>query len=178
MERGKYVKAWLKNNWVLLIFSIFVFALFFFNLLTNKDFWISSASSIFSIFAVLFLSYYLTQKRNDQRKKLENYDRLICKIQDELYNEAMFCANSKEEQNKALNLQRSLGNKLKYFMDFCDEELKDDAKYMSDEYVRLKTLYGNHMSDVDYINKSKEDFKNGLCKIDDRCEELHLKIFK
>lgn len=169
---------WAKKNWIVLIFVAMVAALTIYNLIKNTDFFDASMSSLISIVAVLLISYYLTQRKNDDRRKLENVDRLLTKIQEELKNKEICDASSEEKIEQALILQRSLGNKLKYYMDYCNEKEKRDAKYMFEEFKRVRELYGNHMNDSEYIRKSKGDFKNILTKIDDKCEELHLLIFK
>jgi hypothetical protein len=128
--------------------------------------------------SAIFISYYLVQLKNDERRNRDNIDRIISKVQSLISNTELIDASTKNAQAKSLLLQKSLANKLEYIKMNCSHEIKPDLEYICSEFEHLRELYGGHIHDNEYLIKSVDDFKKYIINIDDKCDSLHIKLYK
>lgn len=170
-----------KNSKNILIFLLVlaVACLAVYNLITNlKDFFTTSMVPLLSVLVVIFISYFLTQIKTDERRKLDCIEKIINKIQNEMKHSKTFQVSSLEENKMALLYQKSIANKIEYIISLNIDVIKDQMKYVETEFFSLRELYGNHMHDSDYMDKSKDDIEKRIVNITDKCDEIMLKLCK
>lgn len=128
---------------------------------------------------VVFVSFYLVQRKNDRRKKIEKIEQIVSKIQEIINDPSIYSVSAEESKQKALMLHRTCSNKINLLRDteMSDEENKCILN-ISDEFRRIREFIGEHLEDQGYIDKSKTTITNYIVKIDDLCDTLQLLLYK
>ena len=140
----------------------------------STGFWKTNVTSLLSILAVLFISYYLTQMRNDERKKIDNIERLILKIQQEVASEKIIHGKS----NMCLMYQRSINNKIEYLQNENLTSISDELKYIHEQFQSLRDMYGEHMNDSNFPGSIEPDFNRIIVNIVDKCDMMLIELRK
>ena len=157
-------------------FAIIIGAVSIYNICTNDSFFELSVSATLNLAIIIFISYYLTQMRNDKRKQQESIERLIVKIQSEVIRPGLF--NGDCEYKIKLLHQRSITNKIEYIKKLGLAKIATDISYIDTEYNTLRDLYSNHMNNSEDINKLRPDFEKHIMNIADRCDMILIEITK
>lgn len=160
---------------VCIIAAIILIGIAIYNIVVDSaEFWTTNITSLLSISAVLFISYYLTQMRNDERKRIDNIERLILKIQQEVADEKMIHGKS----NMCLMYQRSTNNKIEYLQAQNLSSISDELKYIHEQFQSLRDMYGDHMNDADFPNSREQDFSRIVVNIVDKCDVMLVELRK
>lgn len=163
------------SKWICIGAIIVLVIIVLYNCVTDwKVFLTTNVTSVLSISAVLIVSYYLTQMRNDERKRIDNVERLIIKIQQEIVSEKVIHGKI----NMCLLYQRSIANKIGYLRGLDLTKINDDLKYIDEQFITFKDLYGSHMNDTDFPESMEQDFQRLIINIIDRCDEMLVDLRK
>lgn len=164
-----------KSIVICVIAAIILFVLGLYNAVKNaEDFWSTNITSLLSISAVLFISYYLTQMRNDERKRIDNIERLVMKIQAEISSETLYCGKS----NMCLMYQRSLNNKIEYLQEQNLSSIGSGLDYIHEQFQTYRDMYADHMNDTDFPASIEQDFSRIVVNIVDRCDKMLIELRK
>lgn len=146
-----------------------------FNIITDAaGFWTTNITSLLSILAVLFISYYLTQMKNDERKRIDNIERLILKIQQEVTDEKLIHG----KRNMCLMYQRSTNNKIEFLQNQNLVSICDGLKYIHEQFQSLRDMYSDNMNDPDFPDSIEQDFRRIEVNIVDRCDMMLIELRK
>lgn len=169
-----------RNKLIVIIPTVILLCISAFNIFENgKDFFEINIYQIVSLIFAFVITFYLTQITNDERRKIDMLDKMLFEIQKELTNECLLKFETEEDRNIALLHQRSIASRLKYLIDNnLFPSIIDDIKYTYNEIQHLRSMYGDHMIDKDYMNKSQKEFKRYITNAEDKIFLMHVKLYK
>lgn len=143
-----------------------------YNLFYNNEFFETSFTTIISIIIAVMVSYFLTQKKTDDRRKSEKIDKLLYKIQEIICDEKFTVVKEQD-----LIIHRSVANKIVYLKDnITDEGMKGLINRMEEIFEEYRDFYSNHYKDTEYMEKSTKELANYVSRMDDLCDEIHMKL--
>ena len=146
-----------------------------YNLIVDwQKFLTTNITSLLSIFAVLLISYYLTQRKNDERKRIDNIERLILKIQQEVTKDSLIQSKS----NMCLLNQRSLNNKIEYLQKQGLSLINKELEYIHEQFQTFRDMYGDHMNEPETIKSMEQDFNRIVVNIVDKCDFMLIELRK
>lgn len=164
---------------------IFFFGSFYFFSINQKNFfvinisnYISSICSVISLLFVIFISYYLTQKRNDERvikeklyKELEFIINEINNLDENLFNDKFEIKHYtliRKKIDRSIKIIGHYANKFNYEIEF---------KSIKNEFESIDNIISNHIQSVDSLKNIIEDLVLHKDRIDNDYSEIFLKLF-
>lgn len=160
---------WLPKGLVIVLFLCIIFGIY--NFCTNPQFLTASLTSIVTIAIALIVSYFLVQRKTDDRRKREKIDRLLYKIQDTILDKDFLEINTTD-----LITHRSVANKIEYLEDNVTGDIKKKISRIKELFEEYREFYSNHYTDKEYMEKSLKELTNYVARIDDLCDEVHLML--
>ena len=133
--------------------------------------------NIVSILLAVFVAYYFTQQRADERKAKELTEHLIEQIQDLLNQESINWTEDTIRKHTLLSQRR-----IRYKIDILKPlgtsmKISDDILYIEKEYSQYAEFVGNHSNDVEYLNKSEIELMKYKQNIETRCDVIKCKLY-
>lgn len=153
------------------LLAIGFLALCIYNLVVNDDFFKAPLTTIISILVAIVLSYFLSQRKTDDRRKREKIDKLLYKIQGIVLDEKFI-----EVKETDLITQRSIVNKILDIEENATSEIRDDVGRLKEIFQEYRDFYSNHYTDDEYMKKSRIELTNFISRIDDLCDRMHMKL--
>lgn len=141
------------------------------NFNTNSEFLKTPLSTIVTILIAVIVSYFLVQKKTDDRRKNEKIDKLLYKIQDIILEEDFLVA-----EKGSLIKQRSIVNKIQYLQENIDNKFENDVCRIREQFDILREFYSEHYQDEEYMKKSQNELMNYIRLVDDACDKIHMKL--
>ena len=149
-----------------------------YNVKTNQSFFQASASDCITIGIAIIISYYLVQKRDDQRRQKDIIFELISKIMLIIENEKMynFSGQTKEE---IMMRNRNISNRIHIL-----EKIKDDFSIVTEvDFIRAKfdeycDFIGDNIEKPDYLQQSQNALLRPISLIHTKLEEIALNLYK
>lgn len=169
---------------IISIISIFIVSDFVINMLTNfNDFLKSSFTQILSIIIAIGIAFWASQYKNDQRKGKEHVQTILIKLQEIVTNEKFYSISSDANQNEIEITINTNNRKINNYLTILDEyskifKFEDDFKYIRNEFEEYRTTIGNHIKDLDYLNKSYIELKRHSDNIDSKCNFIIMMLYK
>lgn len=151
-----------------------------FNLMNNGElFWQATFYQIMSLLAVVFITYFLTQRLNDKRRKIDTVDHLLNEIQMMVNRQELHGYIESQDKSMALMYQRLLANKVECLKRYgkLGADIQNDVNYISNQCEEMKEFYGTHMEDKEYMKKSLMEFQKYTLNISERCDNIRIKLF-
>lgn len=149
-----------------------------YNIINNNEFFYLSISSLLTLFTAIFISFYLVQKNTDQRYQKQIYCSLLSDIQKLVTDPDTYIFNDNTDSKTITSRKRSLSNYIRLVTSHSNRfGLKDEAKFISDKFEEYDNLIGNHISDITYLCKSKEELQRPLDLINNKLYEMMLKLY-
>ncbi len=118
-------------------------ALGMYNIVFNKDFFKTPLTTLVSVLVAIILSYYLTQRKVDDRRRKEKIDQLLYKIQGIVLEDNFIIV-----QDTDLILHRSVANKIQYLEKNIPDEIRDDVNRLANIFKDYRYFYGEHYKDM------------------------------
>ncbi len=155
-----------------------IIALAVYNISTNCHFWEVSAANIATILIALIVSFYLVQRKNDQRKQKEILLDLLFKVQHQLEDEKAYnFANQKKEE--ILMRNRNISNRIQILENIQNTfSIEKDVVFIKEKFDEYQTLIGNHISDIPYLCSSTVELKRPLDLIVNRLILMAISLYK
>lgn len=162
---------------IMAIFTIATIVLIFINnILKVPKFWEINISNSIEIFILIFVSYYLVDKQNDEDRHKQRTLETITKIQDRLLDPKLILVGSEEERNVTKVRLTSISNLL--------ELLKQDLSDYGDDYAsivsnmdNLSKIVMDHINDEEHIKKSNSDIVRLVTNIDTKLEKIKISLY-
>ncbi len=161
----------MKKKFVIILGAIGTTAFGIYNMINNEDFLKAPLTTMISILVAIVLSYFFTQRKTDDRRKMEKIDKLLYKVQDIILNKEFIVV-----QDSDLIVHRSIANKIKFLKNNAPCDLKSDVDRLEEIFEDYRRFYGEHYKDKDYMKKSKIDLLNYVMKFDDVCDNIHMRL--
>lgn len=146
---------------------------------SSEEFFDATVYQIISLLFALIITFLLTQRKNDYRRKIDMIDKMIAGIQEDLSSREFVLYETDAQMNIALLKQKSLANRIQYLMDSkIHNKIGKDVEYIAKEMENLREFYGAHMKDKDYMDKSSADIEKYIVNINDKCFSMRLKLYE
>lgn len=176
MNKGKKIKWFLIVPAVILVYSVVM------SLCRGKEtltsYFIVPLYHIINIFIAIFFAYYLTQARNDERKKREILDGLISSILNDITDSRMYNISCESDVDYIRITQRSVKNKMDLISRLLHDLNLPLSVTQSKDYF---DFYWSHVSEnISSIVKLQNDRKllmNQISIISDKLDELRVNIY-
>lgn len=164
----------IKNYIGIIIIAVISIALLIVNGVKNENFLMANITQILSLLVTAILSVYFVQRLTDKRRKTDCYERILGEIKTAIHDDKAFFSTDRE----ALMLQTSIANKVKHLQEYAFPQIKDDLKYIENEYTELRELYGNHKDSVESLLKIRLDIVRHQSNIDDKIDKIQLMLYE
>ncbi len=163
---------------IIWLFIICLIVLLIYNIITSADFFATSISTFVTFGIAVFVTYYLTQGKNDDRCTRETIVKVIDQIQ--LFTispERIIFSESTDHKTLLLELRR-LRSKIE-ILSFYAKQYGYET-----EYLEIKTQFDNyenfcdtHYQDLQHMQKSYLEIMRWMQNIDSRCDNIRVKLY-
>lgn len=153
------------------------------NWINNKDFFTASITQVLTLAVTLSIAFWATQYKTDIRKMKEHAEDVIEKLQ-ALVSDAQFysipASGDKESIQKQINsTNRKINNCISILYEYSKTlKFKNEMDYIRGEFDTYKLRIGEHISDLEYLSKSENEFKRTAENIDTKCDYIILSLYK
>lgn len=128
---------------------------------------------------VIFISYFLTQRRNDKRKYIDTVQVVIQRIFEILKSEKLHTITTKDDVNFVRITQKRIDNELKVLQENIDSaECLEKVNYIKTQFDAYWNLVSNHIDDVTHLANSNRDLLNYITNMEGKLSELMFDIQK
>lgn len=144
-----------------------------------KIFWSMNIGDILGILVTGIVLFNLTNVIASRGKKEEYFLGLIEKLQTSISDERLKNIQSKDDVEFVKMRNRKIANIIN-----CIDKIKlengkirkkiDNIKEQMDSY---EAFFDNHLTDLDYLKKSKKELCNYIDLIDNRCDDIKAEIY-
>ena len=162
----------------IVIILILLVILIVYNINNNYSFFEVSLSSFLTLFTAIFISFYLVQKNTDQRYQKQIYCNLLSDIQKIVTDPATYIFNKNTDTKEITTRKRTLSNYLRLVDAHSGRfGLEKEVNFIFDKFKEYEDLIGNHLTDISYLEKSKEELQRPLDLINSKLYEMMLKLY-
>lgn len=170
-------KCW-KHFIGVLIALILLIILITYNIINNEKFFELSISALLTLFTAIFISFYLVQRNTDLRYQKQIYCNLLMDIQKLVTNPDTYTFDKNTDVRTITSKKRTLSNYIGLVNLHSKKfELEQEANFIREKFKEYDEFLGNHISDITYLSKSKEDLRRPLDLINDKLYEMMLKLY-
>lgn len=167
------------RNFIIVIpLAIVLTVLVIFNIRNNANFFMISIGSLLTLFVAILISYYFVQRNTDQRYQKEIYVKLLMDIQSFVTNPDIYTFNKEIDTGIITSRKRTLSNYIRliesHSKKFC---LQTEVEFVRKKFDEYDELIGDHISDIEYLSKSKKELQRPLDLINDKLYEMMLKLY-
>ncbi|MPM96456.1 hypothetical protein SDC9_143619 [bioreactor metagenome] len=127
----------------------------------------------------LVFAYYFTQKNIDNRKIKEIIEDIIIKIQIEISNDSSYIFEKDFDKKVIMLKLRNLNNKID-ILESAKKELKisEEVNYIHKEFDEYRESIGENLEDINFLITNQKEFMKKLQNIDNKCDELKMRLYK
>jgi hypothetical protein len=144
----------------------------------NKEFWDLSFFNIATLAVAVSVSFYLTQRFSDIRKKKEIFQLILTDIQGVVGAAESYSINEGTEQEIVLMRLRGTNAKLTSAQKCAGKlGISKDMNFICDKFREYETFVSDHISDMGYLSKSTKELQRPLNLIYDRIYEMLIKLY-
>ena len=151
---------------------VIIITLLFINF-SSTTFWNASFTEIITIGMAVFISFYLTEKLNDKRRRNECIEHIILELEQMMNEEYIFSIDKK----KSFMYQRSCANRIKYLKDANFQDIREDINFIANEIETIKDLYSNHNQNKKSLEAHFADFDKHRNLICDKCNKIRIGLY-
>ena len=149
-----------------------------FNCIVNEKFWELSISNVLTLLVALIITFLLTQKTTEVRRKKD----VVVKMLDRLYillsDIRMVKIQSQETIDFVKIQNRTISNKITCLEKFAkDLKFEEEIRKMKTDFDSYENFFSEHMSDLDYLIKSERTFNNKMQLLDNQCDNILAKLY-
>ena len=166
----------LRKNWLqtsAIIFTVLVaFVLCCYNI-TKTQFFEASLTEVITIVFASFITFYLTEKINDNRRRNDCIEQVVMEIEKMVIDDAIF----KKDEN-TLTYQASCANRIMYLQEAGFSHIQEDIDFIAEHFREIRDLYSNHNSTSKELNVVRKDFKKQQSLICDKCIKIRIELYK
>ena len=166
----------MRQNWFKYVCIVGIVVLIIGNI-NNKNFFSMSLFDILTLIIMLFVSYYLVEKKSDKRIRQSKIEETLNLIKKDI-EEITITYFTGDYQRKYTMLSRRISNKViileKYDKDFC---IENEVKEFKDKFLQFDTLIGNHITNIDEIKVVMNDIENYKNMMLQKLDNIFMGIF-
>lgn len=166
-------------NILLCIIIIGILAVGGYNFKYNAKFLSVNIGLILSLLIAVVFAYFLSQRKLDERKKKDQIEYLLQKMQNMLLEKFVINIQSRDDLNYNTLFQKSFDNRIKILNDLKSTLIKkDNLDYLLREFNEYKDFIGENYDNVQHLNSSKKTLSRLISNIDFMLDELIFSLYK
>ncbi len=137
------------------------------------EFFKASFVDIITIILAVFITYYLTEKNNNIRRRNDCIEHILLEIEEMINDEIFFSTNK-----RALQHQSSCANRIKYIKEAGFYDIQEEINFIAEKFDEIRDLYSNHSQNKNELQKVFIDFEKHRDYICDKCNKIRVEIYK
>ena len=142
-----------------------------------------SIEQVMTILVAVGIAFWATQRKNDQRKMKEEAERIIEKIQSFVSSDCFINIPSDGDTETIQRNINAYNRKINNYISILNEygqllSFSDETDYIQKTFEEYKSTVGNHINNPDYLSDSSIDFERMSANINNKCEEIIVKLYK
>lgn len=172
----KNIKSLIRQNWgqiIAIILSLLVSVLLLYCNASKPSFLEASLVDIATIFFACFITFYLTEKINDNRRRNDCIEQVITEIEKMVIDEAIFA-----KSEWTFIYQASCANKIRYLKEAGFSCIQEDIDFIATHFQEIRELYSNHRNSQKELDVVKKDFQRLQSLICDKCTKIRIALYK
>jgi len=174
---GKYIIPILEGLLTILIICVAIC-----NGAKNPSFWETSITQILTLLIAVFIAFWATQRKNDERRIKDEIERIIVKIQTVTSDPAFYSFtindNPEEAQKKVSMTIRMLKNCTAVLLEYSKYiKIKDNVQYIDEQIRGYNDFISVHFWDLEYLSKSEAHLRKYSENINSKCDYIILDLF-
>lgn len=144
----------------------------------NEGFWDFTVGNGLTLLVALVVSFYFTQLNIDERNKKEIYLQQLERLQLIVSKECLYKIDLDTDIEKLLMMKRKINNCTTVLKDRASEfDLQGDMGFIIEKVTEYTNLIGEHQDDLEYLSKSSHELERPLDLIEQKLNEMKLKLF-
>jgi hypothetical protein len=161
------------------LFIILYLVLLVYNIFNYDKFLEIPLYNMINIAIAIIVAYYFVQKKNDERKLKEIVEDIVGKIQDSVNSELANIFQDGNDRKRVLRILRSTNNRIEQLNNIKEKlNLKDEVEYINEKYNCYREFIGDNLNQLESISQNGIDLHRLLSDIEDKCDELRIKMYK
>lgn len=164
----------------MVIFGLILYIILFcVNMLFYDKFFEIPIYNLLNLGIAILFAYYFVQKKNDERKLKEIVENIINKIQATVADEASSNFSNPIDTKKILQILRTTNNKIQILIDLEDDlNINDDVEFIKRNFNKYRELIGSNIYNIKILQSKEKELKKQLRLIENKCDELKVKLYK
>ncbi len=163
---------------IIAIICIALIAFAIYNAIVNEQFWNASAINIVTVFIGIVISFFLVQRKNDERKQKDILLDLILKLQLQVCDEKTYDLSGQTQAEITMR-NRDISNKIQILKDTADIfSTQSDVDFVASKFEEYLEFIGNHINELDYLSRSQKDLKRPLDLINNKLFSMAISLYK
>lgn len=161
------------------IISFLIFGgIFVWNYVKNSCFWNAQVIDIISpIFIAFYFSYYLIERKNDERRQKEILEEILWRLKDFIEQEEMYNL-SQQEPATILMRSRQVSNQITILNNWKKHfNVEKEVDFICEKFEEYNSIIGNHIDDLNYLEKSSKELERPIKLISDKILELTMNLY-
>lgn len=137
------------------------------------EFFKASFVDIITIILAVFITYYLTEKNNNIRRRNDCIEHILLEIEEMINDEIFFSTNKRARQH-----QSSCANRIKYIKEAGFYDIQEEINFIEEKFDEIRDLYSNHSQNKNELKKVFIDFERYRDYICDKCNKIRVEMYK
>lgn len=161
------------------IIVIFCFSLYLicFNFKNNPSFFCASFTQLLTLLITVFIAFWATQFKNDERKQKDHAEDILTIIQESVSEESFIKITTDTDTKLITMNNRKLSNKISVLIQYSNKlNFKQDAKYIEEKFKEYQEFVSNHINDLEYLSKSSAELIKYANLIESKCDTIFYKV--
>ena len=165
--------------WLGILIAIIFAAVFGYNIQHQAEFFCVSLEAFINVIIAVGVTYYLTQRKSDDRKTKEFIFAIVDQIQQYALQPSLYTFTDMPPEQKHLLLNiRHIRSKIDVLKQYAEKYgYRKEIEDLEKNFDSYQSLMDNHYTDIGYLRKSADEIAKWMQNIDSRCDQLRLKLY-
>jgi hypothetical protein len=152
--------------------------LIFYNIKNNADFYSVPISAIVNIFLAIGITYYFTQRKNDERKQKDIVMSIIDRFQKLLEKECAYRIVNEDRRDLQVNI-RGISNAILALKQcgLYKKIYKDEMNYIEEQFKIYREFIGTHSSNTKFLEEAEPELNLYLMNISSKLNSISVYLF-
>lgn len=160
-----------------ILLSLFA-GLFLYNVFTTKEFFQTNIGYFLTITVAVFVTFFLTQSKNDDRNRKDLLFGVVDQIQDFVFKVKRIDYECAPDFKDMLLLTRRISSKTYILGLYADNyNYRTESQEINDYVKKYIDLVDYHQQDMSYMQKTSQEIARWMENIDSRCDIVRTKLY-
>lgn len=179
----------MRNKWKILrgmeiAVMIIVVAASVYSFCNNRSAFITfSLPQSLTLLVAVGFAFHATQYLDDERRRKEQIEKIILKIQMIVEDRTFYTFNTEDDQEKVWPqnrmMCRKLGNCIDVLKKYADgKQIKEDVEYIYEQYKEYNDKISDNFMKVELLVKEEPEFRKLALNIDSKCDYIIASLYE